>query len=415
MPGSLAAAVRDLGWRSSAGAPIIVEGRLWGVVAAASTTDRPLPPETEERIAKFAELVAAAIANAEGRAELTRLAEEQAAVRRVATLVAQGGSPAAVFEAVGAEIGPLVAADSAGVGRFENDGTVTALGGWARAGSYSVPAATRLAPERGSLAKLVFETGRPGRVDDYAEAPDGAAAVAREAGWRSSVGVPVFIEGRLWGLVAAASTTDRPLPADTEARLTEFTDVVASAIANAQGREEITRLAEKQAALRRVATRVAQGASPDEVFAAVAHEVAQVMQVPTVGVFRYDSDGATITAVGLWFALENASVENGCLWVIPGGHKLGLKSRFVRTENGGTRFEIFDDSPWPEEKLQPLEVETGTLIVLHGLLPHLSRENRSAKSRHAYTLHVIEASALYPASNWLQRSAEMPLRGFRGI
>ena len=119
--------------------------------------------------------------------------------------------------------------------------------------------------------------------------------------------------------------------------------------------------------------------------------------------------------VGLWFALENASVENGCLWVIPGGHKLGLKSRFVRAENDGTRFEVFDDSPWPEEKLQPLEVEKGTLIVLHGLLPHLSRENRSAKSRHAYTLHVIEASALYPASNWLQRSAEMPLRGFRGI
>jgi len=122
-----------------------------------------------------------------------------------------------------------------------------------------------------------------------------------------------------------------------------------------------------------------------------------------------------LRTVGLWFALENASVENGCLWVIPGGHKLGLKSRFVRAENDGTRFEIFDDSPWPEEKLQPLEVEKGTLIVLHGLLPHLSRENRSAKSRHAYTLHVIEASALYPASNWLQRSAEMPLRGFRGI
>ena len=122
-----------------------------------------------------------------------------------------------------------------------------------------------------------------------------------------------------------------------------------------------------------------------------------------------------LRTVGLWFALENASVENGCLWVIPGGHKLGLKSRFVRAENDGTRFEVFDDSPWPEEKLQPLEVETGTLIVLHGLLPHLSRENRSAKSRHAYTLHVIEASALYPASNWLQRSAEMPLRGFRGI
>lgn len=115
---------------------------------------------------------------------------------------------------------------------------------------------------------------------------------------------------------------------------------------------------------------------------------------------------------GLWFALEDAGVENGCLWAIPGGHKLGLKSRFMRAESGGTRFEVNDNSPWPEEKLQPLDVKKGTLIVLHGLLPHLSRENTSARSRHAYTLHIIDSSAHYPESNWLQRSAEMlPLRG----
>lgn len=115
---------------------------------------------------------------------------------------------------------------------------------------------------------------------------------------------------------------------------------------------------------------------------------------------------------GLWFALEDASVENGCLWVIPGGHKQGLKSRFMRAKGGGTRFEVFDDAIWPLEELQPLEVKKGTLIVLHGLLPHLSRENTSPKSRHAYTLHVIDARADYPASNWLRRPAEMPLRGF---
>src|SRR5882762_1623554 len=116
--------------------------------------------------------------------------------------------------------------------------------------------------------------------------------------------------------------------------------------------------------------------------------------------------------VGLWFALEDATIDNGCLWAIPGGHKLGLKSRFVRAEDVGTRFEVFDSSPWPEEKLRPLEVKKGTVIVLHGLLPHLSRENRSPRSRHAYTLHVIDASALYSKDNWLQRSEEMPLRGF---
>jgi phytanoyl-CoA hydroxylase len=116
--------------------------------------------------------------------------------------------------------------------------------------------------------------------------------------------------------------------------------------------------------------------------------------------------------VGLWFALEDATIENGCLWAIPGGHKRGLKSRFVRAEGGGTRFEVFDDLPWPEENLKPLEVEKGTLIVLHSLLPHLSRENRSPKSRHAYTLHVIDASVNYPEENWLKRAKEIPMRGF---
>jgi phytanoyl-CoA hydroxylase len=115
---------------------------------------------------------------------------------------------------------------------------------------------------------------------------------------------------------------------------------------------------------------------------------------------------------GLWFALEDATIENGCLWAIPGGHQLGLKSKFLRAEGGGTRIEIIDNSPWPEDQAQPLEVEKGTLIVLHPLLPHLSRENRSTKSRHAYTLHVIDASTHYPASNWLQRSSEMPVRSF---
>lgn len=115
---------------------------------------------------------------------------------------------------------------------------------------------------------------------------------------------------------------------------------------------------------------------------------------------------------GLWFALEDATLENGCLWAIPGAHKLGLKSRWLRDANGGMRFDVFDSSPWREEKLIPLEVPKGSLILLDGLLPHKSLANRSAKSRHAYTLHVISGDCHYPESNWLQRSAQMPLRGF---
>jgi phytanoyl-CoA hydroxylase len=119
-----------------------------------------------------------------------------------------------------------------------------------------------------------------------------------------------------------------------------------------------------------------------------------------------------LSVTGLWFALEDATVENGCLWALAGGHRAGLKSRFVRAEGGGTRFEHYDGGPWPTEGLVPVEVKKGALVVLDGLLPHLSRANRSPRSRHAYTLHLIEAGARYPEDNWLRRAPSMPLRGF---
>ncbi len=115
---------------------------------------------------------------------------------------------------------------------------------------------------------------------------------------------------------------------------------------------------------------------------------------------------------GLWFALEDSTLENGCLWAIPGGHKLGLKSRWMRDENGGMKFDVLDPEPWDDDRLVPLEVKKGSLILLHGLLPHKSLANRSARSRHAYTLHVISADSVYPNSNWLQRGIKNPLRGF---
>ncbi|HET9788819.1 MAG TPA: phytanoyl-CoA dioxygenase family protein, partial [Pyrinomonadaceae bacterium] len=117
-----------------------------------------------------------------------------------------------------------------------------------------------------------------------------------------------------------------------------------------------------------------------------------------------------IDIVGLWFALEDATIENGCLWAIPGGHQRGLKSRWVRSRDGAMEFEIYDKEPWPANELVPLEVEKGSLILLHGLLPHRSFENRSPHSRHAYTLHLIRAGAKYPKDNWLQRSQTLPFK-----
>lgn len=112
---------------------------------------------------------------------------------------------------------------------------------------------------------------------------------------------------------------------------------------------------------------------------------------------------------GLWFALEDATIENGCLWAIPGGHKVGLKSRMLRDANNHISTEIYDETPWPLEKMTALEVPRGTLIVLHGLLPHMSKENRSSRSRHAYTLHLISGQCEYASDNWLQRN---DFRGF---
>jgi phytanoyl-CoA hydroxylase len=117
------------------------------------------------------------------------------------------------------------------------------------------------------------------------------------------------------------------------------------------------------------------------------------------------------SVVGLWFALEDATLDNGCLWAIPGAHKRGLRSRFVR-EGLSTRFESLNYLKWPSDQLVPLEVKKGTLIVLDGMLPHLSRRNHSSRSRHAYTLHVADGRFDYAADNWLQRDPSFPFKGF---
>lgn len=121
------------------------------------------------------------------------------------------------------------------------------------------------------------------------------------------------------------------------------------------------------------------------------------------------------SVVGLWFALEEATLDNGCLWIEPGGHRGPLRERFVRDETAGVRLrmEALDATPWPTpERARPLPVPAGTLVVLHGLLPHCSAPNRSATSRMAYTLHLTDGRSRYSPRNWLQRGPAMPVRGF---
>ena len=116
------------------------------------------------------------------------------------------------------------------------------------------------------------------------------------------------------------------------------------------------------------------------------------------------------SAVGFWVALEEATKSNGCMWIAKGGHKGPLRKLFKRVDNCMI-MENLDSTPF-EEMDTILEVKKGTLILLHGRLPHYSCKNKSDKSRHAYTLHVIDGACDYPKFNWLQRSANFPLKGF---
>lgn len=119
------------------------------------------------------------------------------------------------------------------------------------------------------------------------------------------------------------------------------------------------------------------------------------------------------SVVGFWIAMDAATKENACLWAVPGGHREALRSKMQRDGNGGVEFITLDERPLPQEGYVALEVPQGTLVLLHGLLPHKSEANRSEKSRYAFALHVIEGNAEYGPENWLQRPADMPLMGFQ--
>jgi signal transduction histidine kinase len=229
---------RRVGVRSSVASPVAVEGRRWGALVVLSRTE-PLPPGTEERMADFTELVAVAIANAEARAQLRRIAEEQSALRRVATLVAQSGSPSLVFEAVTREVGLLCDADLARMERYEPDGTVTGVAAWSRV-PVELAVGTRFTLDGTSIARGVQRTGGPVRVDSFGA--DDAGAIAQEAralGIRASVGCPILVGGRLWGVIAASTKREESFPPDTEAQIAAFTELVATAVENAESRAEL--------------------------------------------------------------------------------------------------------------------------------------------------------------------------------
>jgi len=294
MTGEIAAVVREAGMRSTVASPIVVERRLWGAMVVLSPRREPFPENTEARLTDFTELVATAIANAESRAAVTRLADEQSALRRVATLVAQGASPRDVVEAVAEGVGRLLPVGSATIGRFEPDGIVTTVASWSST-EAAFPTGRRWPTEGTNVAWMVLQTGQAARLDDFSAATDPIGVAAREAGIKSAVGSPVVVEGHLWGVVTATST-EGPMPPGTEARLDSFTELVATAIANAKSQNALEQLADEQAALRRVATLVARGTEPVTVFRAVCDEAQALLGADRAGILRFHDD-RTVTVI----------------------------------------------------------------------------------------------------------------------
>lgn len=240
--GELARRVLAMGFVSTVGAPIVVEGELWGLVTA-SSTHATLPADTEQRLESFSELVATAIANAESRAELAasesrarELANEQAALRRVATLVAQGASPDELFSAVAAEVAGIIDIPVVGINRYEADGTFTALG---IAGETNFMVGSRWPVEEEGIAGVILATGSPARKDDYSTMPGRLGEAVQEDLMFSTVGVPVIVDGGIWGFMAAAAKPGRPIPSDTEEQLVRFTALVATAVSNATTRTDL--------------------------------------------------------------------------------------------------------------------------------------------------------------------------------
>jgi signal transduction histidine kinase len=299
--GPIGARLGEQGAGSAVGGPIVVDGRLWGAMVACKAAET-LPRDTEERVAQFAELVSTAVSNVESRTKVERLATEQAALRRVATRVAQGATPNRVFDAVRDEVEQMFGIPNTILMRFDPDGMATLL---ATPGDYLGPVGKRW-PLDGddSAVSRVYRTGRAARADYTAGALGPLAEAARRGGTLFPVAVPVVVDGALWGAMSVGSRGPQPPPPDLEVRLAKFTELLATAVANAESRADLAaseararELASEQASLRRVATLVAQGASPDELFSAVAREAAAVIDIPVVSIQRYEADG-TFTILG---------------------------------------------------------------------------------------------------------------------
>ena len=263
---------------------VVVDGVTWGMLYASP----PEPPQADAEawFADVAELVSIAVAASSSRAALRRLAGEQAAVRHVATLVAEGSSLSDLFAAVARAVAQAIDADAISVERIDADRSTTVI---ASLYAPKFPIGRRWPLDEPGLHASVMASGRPVRIPDVSVVGGATGAALRDSAIRSLVAAPIVVSGALWGVMWAGGKRLEPLPAATETRLRDFAEFAAVAVANAESRSRLRRLADSEASLRRVATLAAEGATPKELLAAVAEEAARILDGSTVSIVRYDA------------------------------------------------------------------------------------------------------------------------------
>jgi signal transduction histidine kinase len=279
--------------------PIFVDGRIAGTVIVASADAAPVAADTATRLSDFTELLGTAITSGQARGELRRLAEEQAALRDVATLVAQGAEPNTVFTAVAVKAAEVLRVRAVSLLSYDA-GTQTFTKIFGTHGQRSaVPDGTQSRVADCPEGVLVVETGQAARIDDWSQIPGLVAARHREFGFGQAIAAPIVVDSTIWGYIGAYAEADEILPPESEQRLADFTNLMATALANVQARDELRGLAEEQAALRRIATMVARERPAEEVFAGVAEEMRRLVHAEAAAMWRYGSDGHG-TVVGSW-------------------------------------------------------------------------------------------------------------------
>jgi PAS domain S-box-containing protein len=370
--GAMPEVVRALGIRSGLASPIVVDGVLWGAIAVASL-ERSLPEGAEGRLADVAELLATAISNARARHDLRRLAEEQAALRRVATLVAEGASPRAVLDAVAAEMAAVLDADQVVLSRYEPGEAITVV---AHRGpsALRVPPGTRVSHDGENVQSMVRHTARAARIEKFQEARGTIADLARSAGARVVVGAPIVVEGGLWGVISASWNREDAPPADTEERMAHFAELLDTAIANAESRAQLNAsrarlLTEADDARRRVVRDLHDGAQQRLVHTILTLKLAQ-------RAFREDSGEAeSLVADALNHAEQgNAELRELAHGILPpvlarGGLKAGVRSVV-------NRLDLPVEVDVPAERF-PEEIEASAYFIVAEALTNVVKHSRA--------------------------------------